>query len=522
MSIEFKGFTGPSYAYPNVYAAVERCVNWYCLANESPDEGKWQMALAPCPGNAPFSRLPVPSPFNHPCRGLIELRGEVFGVNGAVVFWLQPGGGMVYLGQIANDGKPVTMSANGNGQIFIASAGLGYIINGGVLAPVLTTEFLGASDVTFQDGYTVVLTPAVQPPPGHPTGTQQFQWSGDDNTPVGDAGIWSAANIIQLKGQADNLVRCISRREYLRFFGERRSQIFVNVGATGIGGAPFQSYNETFIENGCAAAASLAWLKDSYYWILQDESGAVMCMRDTAFNPQRISNFAVEQAWAGYSTISDAVAFGMIYQGHAIYSITFPTAQKTWWYDATVSALIGRACWTERNYTDSQGNQIARPEQFHVYAFGKHLVGSVGTDGNPGAVYEYKELGSLNEDPQILLRWSVDAGRTWKPEQTMALGRIGQYSRRVYYNRMGYGRDWVIWVRYADETECGTDITGAQSQQPIVRDRISPHVFAGNQRVFVNRFELEVTRGVGADGQSANPYTCGIVGAEITLIQGAS
>lgn len=496
MSIPFEGFCDQTYAFENKFAAVERCVNFYPVSNETQSERKFRTMLAPSPVNKQFSSaLPVPAPFNQPCRGMIEWRGRVFGVNGSAVYEIDSTGLMSHLGNVVNDGQPVSMTANGTGQIFIASAGLGYVwsIELG-LVKVTDPEFLGASYATFQDGYVLVITP----------NSNQFQISGNDTTPLGDATLWDAANVSVQAGQADLLKAIISRREYIRLMGSRRSQVYQNVGNSGVGNFPFSNYNDTFIENGIAAPFSLCDTGVGLIWIGESDRGIRAAWLDKAFQPQRISTYAIEQQWASYSTIGDAVAFTYVWMGHLMYQVSFPTADKTWVYDDTESSLVGRPVWHERTYTDYNGQPHARSEQFHCFAFGKHLVGSTGIDGNPGAVYQYYtsktdalydcgvdstgaqaqmsivrdricphvwnankrviynrlefemdrgmglDGGVYGSDPVILLRWSNDGGNTWGTEQQVPVGQIGQFSKRVLINRLGYGRDRVFWVRCAD------------------------------------------------------------------------
>lgn len=455
MSIPFEGFIGESYQYANKYAAIERTVNWITEVNESQSEKKFKFSFSPSPSNAAFSQLPVPAPFNQANRGLVECRGAAYGVNGNTVFEIDGGGNFTSLGSIATDGRPVSMVVNGNGQIFIASAGLGYVLNtfpAITLVPITTDQFLGSSYATFQDGYVIVI---------NPDQFHQFQISGDDDNPLNDATAWNASNFGVLSGQADRLVAIISSREYLRLLGSRRTQIYQNTGPQLIGNVidtfPFRSYGQTYIETGCGAAFSLVDMGDSLMWIGEDARGQRACWRDLAFQPQRVSNFAVEAFWQSYPRIDDAVAFPYIWNGHLIYQITFPSAcdtarnptSRTWCYDATVSQLVGRPQWHERQFSNAQNFLIGRPEMFHCYAYGKHLVGSNGADGNPGAIY--------------------------------------QYSDTTY-------------------TDCGTDYTGAQTQRPIVRDRIAPHLFELNKRILYNRIEIEMERGVGLDtGYAADP-----------------
>jgi hypothetical protein len=171
----------------------------------------------------------------------------------------------------------------------------------------------------------------------------------------------------------------------------------------------------------------------------------------------------------------------------------------TWLYDATASQLLGRQVWTERSYHTGLGNDYGRSEMFHCFGYGLHLVGSSGTDGNPGAIYQYAaqgwdagttEAGAQSQqqivcdricphlfngnkrvvynriefelargvgnqvppgdNPQISHRWSNDGGNTWQPWQNLNMGRAGQYGLRVYQNRCGYARDRVWQVRCTD------------------------------------------------------------------------
>ncbi len=40
-------------------------------------------------------------------------------------------------------------------------------------------------------------------------------------------------------------------------------------------------------------------------------------------------------------------------------------------------------------------------------------------------------------DPQICMQFSDDGGRTWSNEKWTSMGKIGEYRRRVVWNRLG-------------------------------------------------------------------------------------
>lgn len=509
MSTPWPGFVGNSYQLDSRYAAIERTVNYYYDPVEAFGETKSRALLSPSPGNLPFSI--TNADFALPNRGLIQNRGQVFGVNGNIIFEILSTGEFIFQGNCANDGKPVSMVANGNGQVFIASAGLGYYIPAGSgpsrAGQITSPGFLGSSTATFQDGYIIVTTP----------GSSQFQISGDDDNPTGDVTKWNAANVSIQAGIQDNLAAVKSNQEYLYVLGERRSLIYDNVGNQGIGGFPFQIYNDTILEIGTCAPASVCALGliagDTIAAVSQNEDGAAQAFVIEGLRVNRISTFAVEQFWASYGDVSDARGFTKQWKGHVFWQVTFPSANNglgaTWLYDRTVSLLIGKPCWHEATYTDYNGVQHARSEGSHCYAFGRHLVGSTGIDGNPGAIYQlyapndnvtpFCDTGDTDGtgtignmpivrdriaphlwegnkrrifdsiefepergvgldvaadqpgyDPVIILKWSNDYGKTFGSDFPLRLGKIGENELRVIQRRTGKARDRVFWVRCSD------------------------------------------------------------------------
>jgi hypothetical protein len=132
----------------------------------------------------------------------------------------------------------------------------------------------------------------------------------------------------------------------------------------------------------------------------------------------------------------------------------------------------------------------------HIYFAGKHLVG----DWANGNVYEYSleaytDNGNAipriracqtlqagmdmqrnssflldmdtgvgitvgqGSDPQAMLRWSKDGGKTWSNQLWRTMGKIGEYSRRCVWRRVGGGRRTVYEVQITDPVKVA--ITGA-------------------------------------------------------------
>jgi PKD repeat protein len=73
---------------------------------------------------------------------------------------------------------------------------------------------------------------------------------------------------------------------------------------------------------------------------------------------------------------------------------------------------------------------------------------------------------SPGADPQVMLRLSNDGGKTWITEQWRSAGRVGEYLRRVRWNRLGCARRRVFEVSVTDPAPW--KITGAYLGDPIV------------------------------------------------------
>ena len=69
-------------------------------------------------------------------------------------------------------------------------------------------------------------------------------------------------------------------------------------------------------------------------------------------------------------------------------------------------------------------------------------------------------------DPQVMLRISNDGGKTWGPELWRSAGKMGEYTKRVSWNRMGSARRRVFEVTMTDPipwkiTGCYLEAIGA-------------------------------------------------------------
>ena len=77
--------------------------------------------------------------------------------------------------------------------------------------------------------------------------------------------------------------------------------------------------------------------------------------------------------------------------------------------------------------------------------FQLHMEVGVGLGGVDVLVQGY--------DPQVMLRWSDDGGQTWTQPLLAAAGKVGEYSTRVIWRRLGQARDRVFEIVISDPVE---------------------------------------------------------------------
>jgi len=453
-------FIGGSYRSASKIADDSVTMNFYPEIMESPG-AKSQMVLYPTPGVTAFTTAGT----QNPVRGLWSQDGRTLAAFGGTLYELLADGTKTYRGTIANDGSPVTFSTNGDGggEVFITSGDTGYVftLSSNVMATVL-------SDVTFGSFLStrfLALDAA--------TSTLKISDQLDGTT-------WDATQVVQRTIGSDAWISMLVNNREIWLFGSRTSEVWYDSGASPF---PFAPISGAYIQQGILAAWSAARLSGTVLWLGSNENGAGVVYRANGYAAERISNHAMESEIQAYGTLSDALGWSYEHDGHSFYVLTFPTANKTWVYDA-VSQL-----WHNRGYWDvATGVYKAYRPMWHAYGFGKHLVG----DLIKGRVYELSDTSYVDvdsalvrrfrrgphisqdqliishqlfqldlevglglasgqgSDPQIMLRWSDDGGQTWGNEHWKSAGKIGKYRTRAKWTRLGSSRDRVYEIAMTD------------------------------------------------------------------------
>lgn len=437
-------------------ASAQRAVNCYLEAGADGAEN----ALYGTPGTV--LRVTLGS---GPIRGGIVAGGYSWFVSGSEVYRLSSTYVSTLCGTISTSSGPVSLAAN-DSQVLIVDGVTGYIVDmpTAVCAVITDPDFPnGVTQATYQDGFFIVAG----------NGSGQFFINETPN----NGNIWNGLDFSSAEGSPDNTISIISSHRELWLIGTDSAEIWIN---TGNADFPFERSGNVFIEHGCAAAFTLDKIDNTVFWLGADTRGAGTIWRANGYTPQRISTHAIEYAIGQYSRIDDAFAFTYQEEGHLFYVLTFPSGNETWVYDAATNE------WHQRAWFNSADGSLNRwRPSCHVFSGGKHLVGDfengniysleidVNTD-NGGVLKRVRTAATVSSqqlrqffsmlqvvmetgvgdlvstDPQLILRFSDDNGHSWSNEKTCSVGKIGEYSKRAIFRRLGCGRNRVWEISMTD------------------------------------------------------------------------
>lgn len=411
-----------------------------CFCEKADGDRSVDFAVMAIPGLVLFSDIS-----NSPIRGTHTMGGMLFVVAGVAVHKISQGGGAVFIGAIT-PGGPVTMADNGT-QLAICSSSIGYVYDGSSITS--PAGLPAVSDVTFIDGYIVWSV----------ANSDQFVYSA-----IGNALLYDGLDVATVEGAPDNIVAVINSHRELVFFGERTTEIWYN---SGDADNPFQRQGNAFLERGCFDRDSIAMCGNSIHFLGDDR----IVYRLVGYEPQRISTHAIEYR------LRDCVSargFSYTQEGHKFYGITTESC--------TLLIDLATGTWHERKSFGLDNWRISGCED----AFGT----SIFCDGTTGKLYTasldvftengetipveiglptletgtrdrltlyafevYCETGiglSDGADPQMLLTYSDNGGRTWSNEIARGMGVVGDYSRRAIWRNLGRFRQRDIKLKITD------------------------------------------------------------------------
>jgi len=459
---------GSGIASKSYVVTRQRRLNCYFERRE--DKDKTSVAVYGTPGmvSAGFT---VPTPSGFPPRGMFGTQSALYFVAYNSFLALgetAPVTTAFVRGTLSTNSGAVEM-ANGTSQIVIVDGTTGYVYNKSTLA-FNTMSFFGsavgfpngAKTITFVSSFFIAEQP----------GSQKF-WVSAANDPT----TWNALSFASASAYSDNILAVDNLGGNLIVFCERHIEPWQNQGLTP---QPFAPILSAVSEYGLAAIESRAHVDESIIFLAQTREGQRQFVQLKGFNARDITDPDIGDIINGFSTIADAVAMSWEKDQHKFYQVTFPTAGRSFIYDcstgiwgemqtgpsvtpvrhlANLSAYYAGTTY----FSDSTSNTIYTmdPNRYddngavvvrelitrHVLSqFNRIRVACLYLDMETGVGLQSGQ----GSNPQIMLQYSKDDGRTWSAERWVSLGAVGQYITRVIWRRFGSTRTATFRIRMTD------------------------------------------------------------------------
>lgn len=424
-----------------------------CYFEKIIDEDTEQTAIIASPGMDLFCNLG-----DTPCRGRIEVGDLLYVVHRGTFYEINNAGVATSRGSLSTTSGRVDISYNGDDVLLLTDGteGYTYTISTTTLATVADSDFEDTAPTNdFSDIYFIEFGPG-------------------DTFQISEDGVaWDALDITN--GLVGPIVRGIADHGELVVFGQKKTSFWSN---TGGGDFPYQPLRGGEIEVGLAARWSLTKFDDSLAFLGKNSLGQVQVYRLQGHTPVRISDAEFESIINRYATVSDATGYAHFFEGHAFYRLNFPSAGKSWEYDAA------SGMWTERQSGlsgERHRGEMAVDYQNKVRVFdyedGRIYTISATTYTENGTQYPFEITSkrilkdfdpfSLNKlyldfetgvglatgqgsDPQAMLLVSRDAGRTWGNELWKTIGAQGDYLTRVEWDQFGTADSFIFKLRITD------------------------------------------------------------------------
>jgi len=411
------------------------------LVNVFPEKstgGKYPFVLKGSPGLAFFAELPT-----FPVIGLHYNKGRAFAVTPSKMYEVFNNGTFIELGDVSLNGR-ASMEDNGR-QVVVVDGFKGFYWDATTnLVEEITAEgFYPSNTVTYQDGYFIF----------NRKDTGQFFLSNLLDVSFDPLDFASA------EGQPDNLVAVLSDHREVFMFGTETIEVWYNSGAADF---PLERNQGAFIEKGCAARYSIAKQNNTIYFVGSD----LMVYQMAGYTPVRVSSHAVEEDLIDVN-LDDAFAYTYQENGHLFYQLNIPALEKTWCYDISTGAWhIRRDYQFGRHRSecsmffdkktlvgDFQSGRIYQMTSKYLSDDGEPLIREfilpTINNGREFLTINSFELDMTtgitgNGEPIGVLEYSKDGGKTWSNQKFSNLGKIGEYLKRVKWNRLGAARQFVI------------------------------------------------------------------------------
>lgn len=441
---------------------VQRRLN--CYFENRPDGDKTSIACYGTPGLALKFNLTTTS--SQPVRGWVGTQSALY-----LVAYNQFQSVNITTGVAAFTGAVTTVAGNcslavnsGITQIMVVDGTSGYLYTPGAatFAAIAASFPNGAKTCTFVSNFGVAEKP----------GTQQFYVSS-----ANDLSTWPALSFGSASAYADNILAVDNLAGILLTFSQQHTEFWQ---ATGANPFPFAPILSAANEYGLAAIFSRGHVDQSLIFLAQNREGQKQVVRIQGYNATVISDSDIDSLINDLTTTSDATCLVYGKDTHKFYQLNFPSEGRSLLFDCATglwsevqtgisvvparhngnfSAYVGGITYVSdyansnvytfsaSTYTDN-GTTIAREiiTRHQLSSFNRIRISTLYLDMETGIGLQSGQ----GSNPQVMLEYSKDNGRTWSSERWAGVGMVGQYIARVIFRRFGSTRDATFRLRMTD------------------------------------------------------------------------
>lgn len=432
-----------------------------CYYEQRTDGDKTKVAIYGTPGLV--AKFTVTTPFSTPIRGFLGTQTSLYLVAYDEFQSVSNTGSILATGTVNTTSGGCSLAFNAT-QVVIVDGSAGYLFTPGsnTFSTIAASFPNGARTVTFVSSFFVAELP----------GTQQFFVSN-----ANDGSTWSALAFASASSYSDNILAVDNLSGNLVIFSEQHTEFWQNVGSTPQPFAPILSAANEF---GLAALFSRAHVDQSIIFLAQTREGQVQFVQVSGFNAKVISTPDLDYIVNGFSTTSDCVALSYETDRHKMYQASFPNANRSFLFDTSTGlwseVQTGMSVVPTRHvgnlsayfagqtiisdyetnqvytlsptaYTDNGETIVREVITRHVLSnFNRVRISQLYLDMETGVGLQSGQ----GSNPQVMLEYSKDNGRTWASQRWASLGAVGQYLTRVIWRRFGSTRDATFRIRMTD------------------------------------------------------------------------
>jgi hypothetical protein len=288
---------------------------------------------------------------------------------------------------------------------------------------------------------------------------------------VGNGAVASGLNRVGEETLPDAMVRDFVFEEVIYRCGVRSIVGWYN---SGVGSPPIDKLQGRIFNIGLAAPYSIAKTDEAFYWLGDDNA----IYRAQSGTKQRVSTDAISNAISNFAVIDDAIGFTYTFEGQNFYTITFPTANKTFtinealsengWFELSTGTKDDK--WQASSVISVYGKDYAADaDNGNIYILdltcytnndaplqrtrviqnidARLIGGAIGDAITMSRVVVSMETGvgliaGQGDNPRIMMEASFDGGRTWSAGAWFVL--------KVKWDRMKTFYDCMIRISSSD------------------------------------------------------------------------